>query len=76
MQHVDDHEQRPLTPKTLAARSLCSERHIRNLITRGDLPAFKVGERLLRIKWADVTAFERRSICERRRSSKEQPANQ
>jgi excisionase family DNA binding protein len=48
------------TPKTLAARWLCSERHIRNMIDRGELPAFRLGGKLLRIRREDVEAFEAR----------------
>ncbi|WP_366512631.1 helix-turn-helix domain-containing protein [Mesorhizobium sp.] len=50
------------SPRTLAKRWLCSERHVRNLIKRGDLPHFKFGEKLLRIKPSDVDDFERRNV--------------
>lgn len=46
------------TPATLAERWDCSERHVRNLIRQEKLPAFRVGEKLLRIKLEDVEAFE------------------
>jgi excisionase family DNA binding protein len=47
-----------MSPSMLAKRWLCSERHIRNMIKRGQLPAFSSGGKLLRIKIADVEAFE------------------
>lgn len=46
------------TPATLATRWECSERHIRNLIESGALPAFRLGGKLLRIRREDVEAFE------------------
>jgi hypothetical protein len=46
------------TPAGLAERWMCSERHVRNLIARGELPAFKHGGKLLRIWWKDIEAFE------------------
>ncbi|WP_418936458.1 helix-turn-helix domain-containing protein [Neorhizobium galegae] len=49
---------RAYTPKTLAERWLCSERHVRNLIEGGHLPAFRLGGKLLRIRGEDVEAFE------------------
>lgn len=49
---------RPFTPATLAKRWACSERHVRNLIARGQLPCFRIGT-LLRIRAEDVEAFER-----------------
>lgn len=45
------------SPATLAARWDCSERHIRNMISTGKLPHFKVGT-LLRIKREDVEKIE------------------
>ncbi|WP_437353969.1 helix-turn-helix domain-containing protein [Neorhizobium petrolearium] len=42
----------------LAHRWQCSERHVRNLIRNGHLPAFKVGGKLLRVRAVDVIAFE------------------
>jgi len=47
------------SPRTLAKRWLCSERHVRNLIKR-DLPRFRFGK-LLRIKPSDVDDYERRN---------------
>ncbi|MGR9130822.1 helix-turn-helix domain-containing protein [Rhizobium leguminosarum] len=46
------------TPAKLAQRWECSERHIRNLISRGELPYFRVGGKLLRIRQEDVEKFE------------------
>jgi excisionase family DNA binding protein len=46
------------TPSTLAKRWECSPATIYNMIERGNLAAFKVGGKLLRIKAEDVEAFE------------------
>ncbi|GJE56948.1 helix-turn-helix domain-containing protein [Methylobacterium thuringiense] len=46
------------TPGTLAKRWKCSGTLIRNMIKRGELPAFKFGGKLLRIQTADVVAYE------------------
>lgn len=46
------------TPSTLAERWECSERHIRSMIDRGELPSFRLGGKLLRIRAADVEDFE------------------
>ncbi len=46
------------TPSMLADRWACSERHIRNMIDRGELPAFRLGGKLIRIRPEDVEAFE------------------
>ena len=46
------------TPAMLAERWECSERLVRNMITSGELPAFRLGEKLLRIRAEDVEAFE------------------
>lgn len=47
-----------MTPAMLARRWQCSERHVRNMIARGELPAFRLGGKLVRIKHEDVLAFE------------------
>ncbi len=47
------------TPETLAVRWECSPSHIRKMIGRGDLPAFRLGGRLLRVRVRDVEDFER-----------------
>ena len=46
------------TPAMLAERWECSERHIRNMVETGELPAFRLGEKLLRIRGTDVERFE------------------
>ena len=46
-----------LTPAKVAMRWDCSERLVRNLITGGRLPAFRLGGKLLRIRVEDVEAF-------------------
>jgi excisionase family DNA binding protein len=48
---------RPHTPATLAAEWGCSARHIRNLIDNGELRAFRLGRKLLRIPAAAVEEF-------------------
>lgn len=48
---------RPYTPETLAERWECSAATIRNMITRGELRAFKVG-RAFRIPVDAVTEHE------------------
>lgn len=57
-------DRRPFTPSMLAERWQCSERHIRNLIASGDLRAFKVGDKLVRIAMDVIEEFERRSFSE------------
>lgn len=47
------------TPETLAERWCCSAKHIRNLIATGDIAAFRLGEKLLRIRGEAVEEFER-----------------
>lgn len=49
------------TPLTLAQYWDCSEHHVRNLISRGELRAFKLGERLWRIRGEDVEAYQCRN---------------
>ncbi len=46
------------TPKTLAERWQCNARHIRRMVDRGDLPGFRLGGKLLRIRGEDVEAYE------------------
>lgn len=46
-----------MTPKTLAKAWNCSERHIRNLIDRGQLKSFKLGGKLIRIRSEDALAI-------------------
>ena len=42
----------------VAERWGCSANHVRNLIKRGELPAFRLGKRLIRIPVAAVEEFE------------------
>jgi excisionase family DNA binding protein len=46
------------TPRQLAERWECSERHVRNLINRGELQFFRLGGKLVRIPHLAVEAFE------------------
>jgi excisionase family DNA binding protein len=48
---------RPFSPKTLAERWSCTDQHIRNLITTGRLPGFRLGK-LIRIRAVDVDRYE------------------
>lgn len=41
---------RVMTPGMVAELWHCSERHVRNLIATGDLPSFRLGGKLLRIR--------------------------
>jgi excisionase family DNA binding protein len=50
-----------LRPEDIAARWQCSPRHVRNMITRGELPSFRLGGKLQRVLASDVEAFERYS---------------
>lgn len=50
------------TPDTLAARWGCSGQHVRNMIRRGDLEAWKLQGKLLRISVKTVVAFEARGF--------------
>ncbi|MCV0393902.1 MAG: helix-turn-helix domain-containing protein [Rhizobiaceae bacterium] len=47
-----------LTPSDVAQMWQCSERLVRKMIDRGDLPAFRLGGKLLRIRPEDVETFE------------------
>ena len=51
-------DQRPYSPETLARRWGCSAHHIRNMINRGELPAFRLGGKLMRIRAEVVEEFE------------------
>lgn len=55
--------ERPLTPEQLAAHWGCSANHVRNLIKRGELQAFRLG-RLIRIPATSVEEFEGRRLEE------------
>lgn len=51
-------EARPLTPEQAAERWGCSVQHVRNLIHRGELRAFRLGSRLFRIRPEDIAGYE------------------
>lgn len=44
--------------KTLAERWSCDHKTIRRMIERGDLPTFRTGAKLLRIRGEDVERWE------------------
>lgn len=46
------------TTAMLAERWACSERHIRNMIDRGEIKAWRIGGRLIRIPIAYVEEYE------------------
>jgi excisionase family DNA binding protein len=48
---------RVFTPATLAQEWGCSERHVRNLVAAGQLRAFRLGSKLLRIPAEAVEEF-------------------
>lgn len=50
------------TPKDIAARWQVSVRLIHNMIERGELPAVRLGPKLLRIRPTDIDALEA-SLC-------------
>jgi excisionase family DNA binding protein len=50
------------SPATLAKRWECSENTIRNLIRRGELPHFRLGGKLFRIRVKDVEDYEARQM--------------
>lgn len=49
------------SPRTLALEWGCSERHIRNLINDGQLPAWRAGGKLLRIDPKAVEEYKCRN---------------
>lgn len=51
---------RPMRPQQVAERWGCSEKHVRNLIKRGELGHFRLGGRLLRIPASAVEEYEQR----------------
>jgi len=53
---------RPYTPDQLAELWGCSPNHVRNLIRQGDLRAFRLGARLLRVPADAVHEFEARQM--------------
>ena len=54
---------RIFTPATLAREWECSERHVRNLVASGELRAFRLGGKLLRIPPDAVEEFQCRNIA-------------
>jgi excisionase family DNA binding protein len=52
-----------LTPRAVADRWHCSERHVRNLVREGQLRAFRLGGRLLRIPEDAVREIECRNTA-------------
>ena len=58
--------EKPYTPDTLAERWGCSAQTVRNIISQGDLPAFRVG-RLFRIKPEAVEEYE----CQQKSASED-----
>jgi len=48
----------------VAERWGCTPNHVRNLIKRGELRAFRLGERLLRIPAEALDGFEQKSLVE------------
>jgi len=55
---------RPLTVEQVAERWGCSDNHVRNLIKRGELRAFRLGHRLLRVPTDAVVEYEQRQVVE------------
>lgn len=55
---LDDQLPRVMTPRMVADRWHCSERHIYNLVQKGELSSFRIGAKLVRIRGEDVQAFE------------------
>lgn len=50
------------TPNKLAVHWGCSSNHVRNLIARGELRAFRIGQRLWRIPLEAITEYEQRQM--------------
>lgn len=51
----------PYSPATLAARWGCSRQHVHDLIKGGELRAFRIGSKLLRISAEEVARWEAQS---------------
>lgn len=60
MSAADTPTARPFTPASLAKEWECSERLIRSLISSGELQAFKLGEKLIRIPAGAAADYVRR----------------
>lgn len=56
---IDD---RPFTPETLAKRWGCTGNHIRHMVSAGELPSFRLGNKLVRIPSQAVVDIESRSV--------------
>src|SRR3974377_2047326 len=56
---MTDTRPRSYTPAALALEWQCSERHVRNLVAKGKLRAFRLGGKLLRIPVEAGEAIER-----------------
>lgn len=56
-----------LIPSEVAERWGCSERHVRNMVNRGELGHFRLGGKLLRIPLSAVEEVERAIKTERAR---------
>src|SRR3990167_8766194 len=52
------------SPKMLAERWACSEKHVRSLVHQGKLSAFRVGGKLIRIPAEAVTEYEGQGACQ------------
>ncbi len=48
----------PYSPKKLAERWGCSRQFVHKLIRKGELPAFRIGEKLLRVRAEEVHKWE------------------
>jgi excisionase family DNA binding protein len=48
-----------MTPRDVAKRWQCSERHVRNVLRKGTLRYFKLGEKLVRIPVEAVEEYEK-----------------
>lgn len=52
---------RVMTPGMVAEVWHCSERHVYKLISTGELPSFRAGGKLIRVRGVDVEAYECRN---------------
>jgi len=57
---TETERKRPYTPETLAERWQCSAPHIYRLLNSGQLPGFKLGGKLWRVRAEDVEEYESR----------------
>lgn len=56
-------QERAYTPDSLAAHWGCSAAHVRNLIHKGELRAFRLGKRLFRIMPDAVREYEEAQLA-------------